>query len=248
MKTLTVIENEKTRESLVEHLAPLGFEFIHYSNPLKAMDNLDEIQPDVVFFSAQDFIRHWKPFLIVLRTVCTRDKALFFILKGETFTFEEASKASHLQVTGIIKESMEDIDDMDKVYSILGRKNLLFEHRLSRRYTPKAFDTIDFIFTHPRSLKIISGTLIDLSPGGLSFNPDNPQLTQDLESEEEINFCSLSIEDEILSLSVGIVRNNETLALRFSNIGEPERETVVQYIQQSINRALKIQIESIAEA
>lgn len=242
MKTLTVIDNDETREKLVEHLTPLGFEFIHYKNPLKAMDNLEEINPDLVFFSARDFIRHWKPFLVALRQSQSRDKCLFFILKGDSFSFEEAAKASHLQVTGIFPETLDDPSEMENLFDLLGKKNLLFEQRLSRRYTPRAFDSMGFIFTHPRSLKIITGTLLDLSPGGLSFRPDNPQLTADLLSEEVIKNASLSIEEDVLTVSTGIVRNNETLSLRFEKLDEPSKEKIVLYIQNSIERALRSQI------
>ena len=248
MKTLTVIENDETRSSLVEHLTPLGFEFIHYRNPLKAMDNLEEILPDIVFFSAQDFTRHWKPFLVALRELCPREKCLFFLLKGDSFTFEEAAKASQLKVTGLFSEKLDDLSEMENLHDLLGRKNLLFEQRLSRRYTPRAFDSMDFILTHPRSLKIISGTLLDLSPGGLSFRPDNPQLTADLLAEETIPIASLSIEEEVLSVSVGIVRNNETLALRFEGLRDEYKETIILYIQNSIERALKFQMKTAETA
>ena len=248
MKTLTVIENEDIRDKLVTHLTPLGFEFIHYTNPLKAMDNLEEIKPDVVFFNTVDYIRHWKPFLIVLREICSREQTLFFLLKGDQFNFEESSKASHLCVSGIVEETLENPEELDNLFSILSKNNLLLEDRLTRRYIPRAFDQLEFIFTHPRSLKIISGTLTDLSAGGLSFNPDNPQLTLDLEVEEVIEFCSLSIGDEILNISVGVVRNNETLALRFESIEKPQQTTIIEYIRQSINRALKHHSVVIAES
>ncbi len=238
MKILTVVDNDSVRETLVEHLHPLGFEFIHYTNPLKAMDNIVEIAADVVIFSAQDFPRHWKPFMVMQAAAFPENRGLFILLKGENFTFDEASKASHMEVSGLFHENL-DSGDMEQLYDLLGRKNLLFEHRLSRRYTPRAFDEIDFIFTHPRSLKIISGTLLDLSPGGLSFRPDNPQLTTDLEGEEKIDFCSLSLADEVLTISVCIVRNNETLAMRFEDLGEMEKTRIKDYIQDSIERALR---------
>ena len=238
MKVLTVIDNEKVRENLVEHLHPLGFEFIHYTNPLKGMDNIVEVAPDVVFFSGKDFPRHWKPFWMMQKEVNPNGQDLFILLKGDGFPFEEASKASHLEVSGIFQENL-PAGELEKLFDLLGRKNLLFEHRLSRRYTPRAFDNIDFIFTHPRTLKIISGTLMDLSPGGLAFRPDNPQLTVDLIAEETITFSSLSLEEEVLTLSVSIVRNNETLAMRFENLGEEELSRIQEYLQESMTRALR---------
>lgn len=247
MKALTVIDTDAVRNKLEERLHPLGFEFIHYLNPLKAMDNIEEVDPDVVLFSAQDFPRHWKPFWVMQKFLNPEDPGLFILLKGDSFSFEEASKASHLEVSGIFRESL-DSGEIEKLYDLLGRKSLLFEHRLSRRYTPRAFDHVDFIFTHPRTLKIISGTLLDLSPGGLAFRPDNPQLTADLEGEEGIHFSSLCLEEDVLTLSVSIVRNNETLAMRFENLGESERIKIQDYIQNSIERALKAHKKVAEEA
>ena len=247
MKTLTVIANDETRDKLVNHLTPLGFDFMHYTNPLKAMDNLEEIQPEVVFFSAVDFIRHWKPFLVLLRETSMSDSPLFFILRCESFDFEEAAKASHLKVTGILDELLEDPEEMDNLFAVLNKNDLFFDHRLTRRYTPRAFDSLDFIFTHPKSLKIISGTLIDLSPNGLSFKPDNPQLTGDLETEDKVQYCSLSIGDEIISISVVVVRNNINLALRFDSFSEPDKTKVINYIQKSIDRSLKRKTEHPVE-
>jgi len=35
-----------------------GYQGLQYSNPLKAMDNLEELSPDVLLCSATDFPRH----------------------------------------------------------------------------------------------------------------------------------------------------------------------------------------------
>ena len=44
MKTLLIIEHDNLKEQVIEHLAPRGFDFIHYRNPIKAIDNIEEIQ------------------------------------------------------------------------------------------------------------------------------------------------------------------------------------------------------------
>lgn len=67
MKAMLVIEKDSIKHKVVEHLAPQGFVFIHYTNPLKAMDNIDEVAPEIVLFSAADYPRHWKPFLQLFR-------------------------------------------------------------------------------------------------------------------------------------------------------------------------------------
>ncbi|MDR1588437.1 MAG: hypothetical protein LBS57_13370, partial [Treponema sp.] len=37
----------------------IPIEIIHYSQALKAMDNIEEINPDAIIISACDFPRHW---------------------------------------------------------------------------------------------------------------------------------------------------------------------------------------------
>ena len=63
MKILLVSERDELRDHIRRNFMPRGAEIIQYYNPIKAMDNLDEVDPEVVLFSAQDFPRHWKPFL-----------------------------------------------------------------------------------------------------------------------------------------------------------------------------------------
>jgi ActR/RegA family two-component response regulator len=242
MKSLLVIDDTTIKEELETRLSPLGFDFIHYTNPLKALENLEEISPDVVFFSAQDFPRHWKPFLMVIDQLFPRDKVYFFLLTGDgELSFDEAAKASHLKVSGIVGDFSKPAE-FDNLLKALNRRTLLFEQRLTLRYTPQAFDEIYFMFTHPRSLKLITGKILDFSQGGLSFFPDNPYLTADLLPEEKIALATLSIEENPLYVHLAIVRNNENMALRYDNLPEGNKSRIVDYIQHSLSRALQAKI------
>ena len=46
MKTLLVIEHDNLKDQVIEHLAPRGFNFIHYRNPIKELDNIEETNPN----------------------------------------------------------------------------------------------------------------------------------------------------------------------------------------------------------
>jgi hypothetical protein len=238
------MENTAVKEELEDRLLPLGFDFIHYTSPVKAMENLEEISPDVIFFNVQDFPRHWKPFMMFTYQFFSREKVPFFLLteNGE-LSFEEAAKASHLEVTGIIG-SLGSPTEFDNFLRALNRKNLLFEQRLTLRYTPHAFDNICFMFTHPRHLKLITGKLLDFSQGGLSFFPDNPHLTVDLLPEDKIDIATLTIEDNPLDLQLSIVRNNENLALRYDGLPESHKAKIIAYIKSSLNRDLQARIQA----
>ena len=76
MKLLVVAQREDLKNLVVYHLNPLGFEIVFYSDPVKVIDNLDEIAPEMVIFNAQDFPRHWKPVLKLLRERQTLNRLL----------------------------------------------------------------------------------------------------------------------------------------------------------------------------
>ena len=145
MKILLVAYKDATRESLLRHLKPRGLDLIHYRNPIKAMDNIDEIEPDFVFFSAEDFPRHWKPFIQLMRESFTREQTFFVLLKGEQFSFDEAAKAKHLQVNGIIREDLEDRKEFRRLEELLVKYSRLVQNREGIRYIPEDHDKREFV-------------------------------------------------------------------------------------------------------
>ncbi len=240
MKILLVAEKDSTKESLLHHLAPRGFDLIHYRNPIKAMDNIDEIAPDLVFFSAEDFPRHWKPFLKLLRTSFSQERATFVLLKGEMFTFEEAAKAKHLEVTGIIRENLEDRKEYSRLEELLMRYTSLLESRSLGRYIPETTDQIEFIFTHPQNHAVITGMIFDLSTNGAAFEPDEPEKTKTLSEDTAISRCSLRVEKEYFSFPSKVMRNEGTrLAFQFINPGEKASAAISSYIEKKPERELQ---------
>jgi hypothetical protein len=232
MKTILVMENQETQNRIKGSLGPLGFDFISYQNPVKALDNLDEIKPDLIIFSAEDFPRHWKPFLSFYRIQKSKEEGVFILLIGEEFPEEEAEKATVLEINGMIESSL-DQGSLETLQDILARYNLLPEIRGDRRYPSSWMREIDFAFIHPYTYTLISGEITDISLGGLSFLPDLPQSTADILEGEEIKECSLNIEEELHSVDVKVVRNNRTMAIRYVNMPENTRRRLMEYLNHA---------------
>lgn len=239
MKIMLVIDNEETCRILEQHLHPRGFEFITYLNPLKAMDNIDEVSPDIVLFSAEDFPRHWKPFINLLRRDRGKDECVVILLVGEYFPFEEAAKALYLQINGIIGDDLHDKRKMMHIESLLTRYKMIRDSRKGQRYIPDSYDEIEFIFSHPDSLKLITGIIDDVSTEGVGFKPDSPHLITDLEESDTIPSCSLRINDEIMSISCRVIRNSKNLALSFENMPEENKIKLQEYIENRPARELE---------
>ena len=248
MKILLVAEKDSTRQSLLHHLRPRGFDLIHYRNPIKAMDNIDEIEPEVVFFSAEDFPRHWKPFIKLLRESLSKERSTFLLLKGDVFPFDEAAKAKHLEVNGIFRENLDDRKEYSRVEELLSRYGSLKEVRSEQRYIPVEHDNIEFIVTHPQTYSIVTGSLFDLSPKGAAFDPDDSSLTESIPIGTIISLCSLKLGSQYMSFSSKVMRNSQRLGLQFLDLVDDQVSAIASFIDKKAERELQSAIESDSEA
>ena len=239
MKTLLVIEHDNLKDQLIENLAPRGFDFIHYRNPIKAIDNIEEISPDLVIFSTVDFPRHWKPFVTVLRSFLSKEESVFILIKSDHFSSEESTKASVLEVNGIISDNFSDPAVIGQLEDIFTRYNVIDDKRISRRFLGTVTEDIEFVFTHPISSSLIDGELTDISIGGISFKPDNPQITMDIREGTTLVNCSLRLNTSLYKIDVTVIRNNSILSLGFIDIDENLKEDLMEYFHEIPERELE---------
>lgn len=239
MKMLLVAEKEETREILSSYFRPRGFDLIHYRSPLKAMDNIDEIAAQVVVFSAEDFPRHWKPFVKLLRQTQSKERTAFILLSGERFSEQDAEKAQFLEVNGTVSEKFEEPGELRRIDELLTRYSNLTEGRSEHRYIPEPYDDLEFLFTHPSTYRVVTGRLTDLSPSGCSFDPDDPRTTTDLPPNAEIPRCSLNVDGEALIFGCRVVRNAERLALKFTQLDDEQRRKIIDFVDRRSERELQ---------
>ena len=239
MKILLITDKKITKETLSFHLTPLGFEFLHYLNPIKAMDNIEEIDPDIVLFSGEDFPRHWKPFITLQRSFFSKDESVFILLKGDHFPAEESTKASALEVNGIVSDNFNDPVVLGQLEDIFSRYNVIDDKRISRRYLSTVTKDLEFIFTHPLSPSLITGEITDISLGGISFLPEAPQITQDIREGTVLNNCTLRLKESFNTISVTVIRNNNILSLGFYNLDQDLKEELMEYFHEIPERELE---------
>ena len=239
MKLLLITESDELQDRIAREFRPHQVEIIQYWSPLKGMDNLDEVAPDVVIFSAVDFPRHWKTFLMFLRNSYARDRIIFVLLVSESFDADEASKAQHLGVNAVIDASLQSRQDLNRLRDIITRYKRLDESRSDYRHTPDELDDIDLLFSHPRHLRLIPGTVEDISTTGIRFSPHRPQLVQDLDSGSLLTSCSLRVGGDLLTVDCSVVRNTESLALTFEQIDEAAQQRIAEYLESHTQRAIE---------
>ncbi|WP_455382246.1 PilZ domain-containing protein [Salinispira pacifica] len=238
MKIVLVAQRDELREHIRDHFNPQGSEIIQYWNPIKAMDNIDEIEPDLVLFSALDFPRHWKPFLVYLRNSRDRDSTVFVLLKGDNFPFEEASKAHHLGANGIVHEDLENKREISRLKELVSRYKDILEARRERRYIPTAVDRIGFLFSHPETLRMITGTVEDISAGGLRLLPDFPEYAADLTPGTVLPGCSLRAGESLYAVDALVIRNDHSLHIFFKSLTDADRSVISRYLSDHVAREL----------
>lgn len=239
MKLLLITETDDLQDRVAREFRPHQVEIIQYWSPLKGMDNLDEVAPDVVLFSAVDFPRHWKTFLMFLRNGYARDRIIFVLLVNEDFAGDQASAAQHLGVNAVIDASLQSRPDLNRLRDIITRYKRLDESRSTYRHAPDELDDIGFLFSHPVRLRIIDGTVEDISVTGLRFVPRRAELVADLAPGTRLPSCSLRIDDDLLTVTCTVVRNTEDLGLSFEDIDDSARQRIGDYLDNHTRRAIE---------
>jgi hypothetical protein len=225
MKLLLVLGSDSTYKQLFYCLRPLGFEMIRYFHALKAMDNIDEIDPQAIIISAVDFPRHWKTMVQFFRSERTKDDCPIVILKGENFSMDDSSKASYIGVSGTIFESLET-EEVDRLQNILDRHLPVEEKRRSRRYRIDPWQRFGFVFNHPESGVLVTGQIKDISRGGLSFLPDDKTLVESIAINTKLENCSLRAGELILTPVCRLVRIGRLVSMEFLSLPPGEQENL----------------------
>jgi hypothetical protein len=242
MKALLVVEDDAIADIVRFYIQPLGLDVIRYRDPIKALDNLDEIAPDAVIMSARDFPRHWKTIVVDIRASRPKSACAIILLKGAWFPFEEAAKAAYLEVNGVIKEDLADKVELGRFQAILKRYIHIEDARASDRYVPCAWDRLGFIMSHPFTFMPIPGRIELLSTSGLSFVPDSPALVADLEPGTIVEDASLRIDDRILTLQCKLLRNSGALAFSLE-CGDDDRQVLAEYLASGAEREMQSRLK-----
>jgi hypothetical protein len=230
MKLLLIFASDETYNLISMYIKPLGFDLIRYRHVLKAMDNIDEIDPTGIIISAEDFPRHWKTLVQFVRSSRSKNATPIIILRGANFPLEETSKASFLGVSGIVSETLDPVE-IDRLQGILGRYIPVDEKRKSRRLHPEEWARMEFLFIEPRTKKCVTGTIQTISGTGLSFRPDQPALLENVSISMEFPECSLMLGDSIISPVCRLIRTGRSISFEFASFTSEEQTILDQYLE-----------------
>jgi methylmalonyl-CoA mutase cobalamin-binding subunit len=238
MKALVVARSDALKNLLAYHLKPLGFEVFYYSDPVKVLESLEELDPEMILASAVDFPRHWKTLIKVLREKRSKEECVFVLLAG-SLPFEEAAKATHLGVNGIVGADLSDKQQVRQLAQLYRRYRSVKDQRCFHRLVLTARDRVQLVFVHPRNLSIVTGSLAEISIQGAGFKPTDVESTADLRRGEEIPLAALRVGEDIVTLVCRVSRNRGELGLQFTSFESGGHHKLFRFIRSRVERELK---------
>lgn len=244
MKAMLVSDSPHLKQAIHDSYGFQNTDVIHYDNPIKAMDNLDEIQPEVVLFAATDYPRHWKPFVAYLRNTYTRREAIFVLLINDSFSTEEAEKAEYLEVNAVVTDAGSDGQTVERIRGIVTRYHQKLDIRSAVRYMPSVQDVIRMVFTNPYSFRIVTGRVLDISTGGLNLLPDRENESDRIDLYAVVTSASLRLGEEIVPVKLKVVRASEAIAFEYVDLSLDVEQRIAAYLNSLIARERDIPIEA----
>ena len=202
MKALIVSDALQESLNIQSTLEQLGYDTICYRWLLKALDNVEEIQPHVVVINAVDYPRHWK--IMVQHMKCSLKKQpRIILLTPPNFDEEEAEKADLLEICGCITG--------------VGQKHMerlvqLLEERGSY-VSASSPSEAKILFIHPYEGTLYSGQIIAREDEKYNLIADTPV---ELKTGDVISDGSIKSSEGIKSIQGEVVETKPDLILSLS--------------------------------
>ena len=201
---LMLVKDDNPWTGLDRLLAARGISVVHYRDPLKALDNMAETKPAVVVCDLQDFPRHWKILVKLLREERGKDEAAFLLVSTGPAPLAEAEKALFLGVNGTLPSNLGAADLAAEIVGAVERAGVV-------EAGPDG--PMAFLFRHPKRRHLVTGTLFQYDGAKATFKPDFAPEIADLGEGETLAGGSLRLAERVVTLNATVVKNNGQLVL-----------------------------------
>ena len=233
--TILIIANDRDlKAKFHKYFGHIGYSVVQYIKPLKAMDNLDEIKPDVLICNASDYPRHWKLIVKQIRENRNRNDVVVVLLIASTFDSSEADKAAILGVNILFPNTTETIEDFENLNNKISRYKSPPELFKQSSWFPEEGNPVLFAFCHPGDNRMIAGHFIELLTTGGIFRPSQPGEIADLETGTVIDACSMKVGPLLISLQAKVTGNSGTLSVEFIDFEQDGSEVFLNGLRRHI--------------
>ena len=246
MKALLVANNDTVIENVSTVLKTAGYDIIKYRALLKALDNVEEIDPHLIIISTKEYPRHWKT-LAQYATVPLGSYAPQVILyTGGTFSDEDKKKAEALHVRGIFNSV--DVDGLDVLREILSLDNDIFSGELTP--PPAEIKPIeipdDFAKKHAHDEKMLSEFVEEeVSHPGVSLEKIGFEIENEVIRASSPMEAAAVTDEELEESDDRLEEIDELEEVSLPNVSELPSEENEAAPEEPVEQALSISIEDI---
>lgn len=192
MKLMYIGHNEALLEQIRILFKQSRYEYIHYKDPAKALNNLLEIGPDVLVFNEKDFEATGNSFHRILENSSLAKEMVCLFLSPQ---FQNEKRALFYYINSDLEDS----------------KNVDFFNNVINRSLNAAEDRIQFIMTHPLSKSYIFGRIDYFDEDFFSVIPDFPDSAASILEGSEIPCCTILTKKESFNFSAVLTENQSSM-------------------------------------
>ena len=205
MKALLISENNKKTELMIAAVKESGNSPIHYRYFMKALDNIEEISPEVIIIDTEDFPRHWKVLCQFTSSELFEEPVKVILYVPENFSEEDIKKSEILKVFGIIrqKENQTKEELMEDFLSIINNSEIKKNSEMQEEKTEASFCPGEKLnMDENYSLYTVDNLLIDKSSSSNFSDADLCNVDNLVEEEKSFDkLCTvdnLIVDDDLL--------------------------------------------------
>ena len=244
MKALIISEADDIIHEFSEYFTSQNYDVIKYRWLMKAMDNIEEIDPDLIFINATEYPRHWKTLCQYVKGINKNPKIVLFT--SLPLSNEDREKAKCLQIDSIVNSS-EDLEEVCTLTDICqdsednpeANENIVIvpiekeqSETVEIQEEEKIEETIDqptlpetktetkvckFLFSNPENFVLITGKVESFEDSKLIFLPDNPEDTANIAVDTIIKKCTLKVDNQINTVDVKVLKNDTEIEFLICN-------------------------------
>ena len=188
MKVLFISDNNEDINFISSFVEYRGYDIIIYRKFLKAMDNLEEIKPDIIILDSYIIYSVRKMFSAFMQDNLIKSSKVY-IYNSSSNLGESKTKALDFDYVKIINK--ENIGEYFPYNNVLESKiNNIKDSQI--------------IFTNPIDGSFLSGKIINVSDDCFECNIN----TNDLRNGQQLQYVSISCNGNVSFLSANVVENN----------------------------------------
>ena len=236
MKALIISDANDIINEFTEYYKSQNYDVIVYRWLMKALDNIEEIDPDLIFVNATEYPRHWKILSQYVKGIDKNPKIVLF--SSLPLSDEDREKAECLQIDSIVN-STEDLEEICTLNDIcqdsevnLPETENIIEQEQSETVEIQEEEKIEktdeqptlpetkvckFLFSNPENFVLITGKVESFENSKLIFLPDNPEDTANIAVDTIIKKCTLKVDNQINTVDVKVLKNDTEIEFLICN-------------------------------